>query len=350
MPSFRPTLRSLAARAGVSAMTVSLALRNSREVSAATRRRIHRLAAETGYRPDPTVARLMHHLRTRRTARLKANIAGLIEVWSPQQRQATDYIARLQAGLERRAQELGYAFSTCDLGTFETREQLQRVLLSRGVEGLVVLPLRHNADLADRLDWSQFSAVSATPTLISPRLHSVMPNHYDNMLTACHALQAAGFRRIGLAISREWNQRVKFRWSGGVAWQNEFGETQRVRPLITDAPGPDLDPQEFARWLRRERPDVVITDVLVRAAVASALTALPARARPKVVSMNGPDLACDASMDQRPEQIGAAAIELLTGLLLRGERGLPELPHTTIIDGRWIGGRIAVRRRSSRGS
>lgn len=350
MSSPRPTLRSLAARAGVSAMAVSLALRNSREVSAATRRRIHRLAAELGYRPDPTIARLMHHLRTRRPSRLQANIAGLVEIWSPHQRLSNDYIARLQAGLERRAHELGYAFSTFDLGTFETKEQLQRVLLSRGVEGLVVLPLRHNkANLADRLDWSQFSAVSATPSLTSPRLHSVTPNHYDNMLTACHALRAAGFQRIGLAISRDWNERVKFRWSGGAAWQNQFGGTERVRSLITDAPGPDVDPQAFARWLRRERPDAVITDVHVRAAIATALTGLPARSRPKVVSMNGPDQACDAGIDQRPEQIGAVAIEVLTGLLVRGERGIPELPHTTMIDGRWIGGRIAAKRGTRRG-
>ena len=44
MASTRPTLRSLAREAGVSPMTFSLALRNSREVSAKTRARLQDLA------------------------------------------------------------------------------------------------------------------------------------------------------------------------------------------------------------------------------------------------------------------------------------------------------------------
>ena len=327
-------------------MTVSLALRNSREVSAATRRRLQRLAAAHGYRPDPTTVRLMHHLRTQRPARFQANLAGLVETWSPQQQAADDYVERLRVGLESRARELGYAFSIFDLGAFKSGHQLQRVLLHRGVEGLVVLPLRHATDLSRLLDWSQFSAISATPSLLSPRLHTVTPNHYDNTLLACRALQAAGFRRIGLAVSRDWNRRVKFRWSGGVAWQNQFGGTEPVAPLITDPPGPEVDPAAFADWLQRERPDVVMTDVQVRSAMAAALAALPASTRPKVVSMNWPDHACIAGVDQRPGHIGAAAIELLTGLLNRGERGVPAQPHTTMIDGLWFAGRTAAKGRA----
>ena len=74
MTAPRPTLRSLAAEAGVSAMTMSLALRGSPGVSVTTRRRLRRLAESRGYRPDPHVARLMHHLRTRAPARAQANL------------------------------------------------------------------------------------------------------------------------------------------------------------------------------------------------------------------------------------------------------------------------------------
>src|SRR4051812_821528 len=57
--SSNPTIRSLASEAGVSPMTVSLALRQSSEVSAATRQRILKLARTRGYRPDPQITKLM---------------------------------------------------------------------------------------------------------------------------------------------------------------------------------------------------------------------------------------------------------------------------------------------------
>ena len=336
----RPTLRSLAAVAGVSPMTVSLALRNSREVSAATRQRIQRLAATHGYKPDPTISRLMHHLRVRSPARFQANIAGLIQTWAEHRRAVGDYVERLRAGLESRATALGYAFSAINLNEFSTGAQLQPVLLSRGVEGVVVLPLLRATNLSELLDWSAFSVVSTTPSLVAPVFHSVTPNHFDNTLTICRALTERGFRRIGLAVSQDWNRRVKFRWSGGIAWQNQFGNTEPVPPLITDLPGPELDPASFAAWLTRERPDVVITDATIRIAIATSVATLPRRLRPKIVTMNWPDETCDAGLDQRPENVGAAAIDLLAGLITRGEKGVPESPNSTMIDGRWIAGKL----------
>ncbi len=320
-------------------MTVSLALRNSREVSTAMRKKIIRLAAVRGYRPDPSVAKLMHHLRTKAPARLKANIAGLGQTWAPHRRAVGDYVERLRAGLEERAAALGYSFSMVNIDEFRSGAMLQRVLHSRGIEGIVVLPLLRGSDLGELLDWSAFSAVSTTPSLLAPNLHSVTPNHFDNTLTVCRALTGAGFRRIGLAVSRDWNERVKFRWTGGIAWQNLFGGTQPVPPLVTAHPGPDLEAEEFARWLQQERPDAIITDASIRTEVAAELDALPRRLRPKIITMNWPDAACDAGIDQRPEHVGAAAIDVLAGLLVRGEKGVPVLPNTTMIDGLWVAGR-----------
>ena len=65
----RVGLREVAAAAKVSVMTVSLALRDNPRISATTRERVKRLAAELGYHPDPELSRLMNHLRVSRTAR-----------------------------------------------------------------------------------------------------------------------------------------------------------------------------------------------------------------------------------------------------------------------------------------
>lgn len=338
-----PTLRSLAALAGVSPMTVSLALRNSREVSAATRRRIQQLALERGYQPDPMLTRLMHHLRTRTQARHRANLVGLTSTWSEHRRAVGDYLDRLRAGLAQRAAQLGYTFSLVNLEEFQSPANLQRMLIHRGVEGVVVLPLLRATDLSRALDWSKFSAVATTPSLIAPGLHSVMPNHFDNTLAVCRALTASGFRRIGLAISRDWNERMKYRWSGAIAWHNEFGPAEPVAPLISNLPGPELDPASFHAWLKHEQPDAVITDASVRVTIAGVLAAFPPRSRPSIITMNWPDADCDAGIDQRPERVGAAAIDILAGLLNRGEKGIPDQPNSTMIDGQWIAGRLRSR-------
>src|SRR4051794_41220158 len=59
-----PTIRTVAARAGVSKSLVSLVLQNSPRVSDAKRQAVLEALAELGYRPDP-VARSLAQLRTR---------------------------------------------------------------------------------------------------------------------------------------------------------------------------------------------------------------------------------------------------------------------------------------------
>ena len=60
----RPTMRDVAARAGVSQTLVSLVLRNAPGASAQTRERVLRAAAELGYRPD-TAAQVLRRNRSR---------------------------------------------------------------------------------------------------------------------------------------------------------------------------------------------------------------------------------------------------------------------------------------------
>ena len=338
MPPPRPTIRSLAAEAGVSPATVSFALRNSREVSRPTRDRLQRLAAARGYRPDPQVAKLTHHLRTRALARATTNICGLTQRWPGPQRGPTDYLERLRAAMQARAESLGYTFDVLNLDDYPTRALLQRVLISRGIEGLVLLPRREPGDLSGRLDWSAFSTVAATSSVLAPQFHCVTPNHFDNMIHACQQLTRAGFHRIGLAMSKEGDVRVNHRWAGGIAWQNQFGGTHPVIPLIDDRPGPNLDATTLANWLVREQPDAVVFETLDLAVVDYALRILRARRRPKVVTMNWPNSAADYGIDQRAERIGTVAIEMLAAMIVRGEKGVPPLPNTMMIDGQWMPG------------
>src|SRR5947209_15920972 len=61
MASRQITLRDIAAKAGVSVMTVSRALRNHPNLASDTRARILQLADRLGYRPNPMVSALMRY-------------------------------------------------------------------------------------------------------------------------------------------------------------------------------------------------------------------------------------------------------------------------------------------------
>jgi LacI family transcriptional regulator len=57
-PSGKPTLRSIANMTGLATTTISRALNNAPELSAETRERVQKIAAEVGYVPDRTALRL----------------------------------------------------------------------------------------------------------------------------------------------------------------------------------------------------------------------------------------------------------------------------------------------------
>lgn len=344
MDAPRPTLRSLAAEAGVSPMTVSLALRNHPSISAERRAAIRKLAEQRGYRPDPSVAKLMHHLRTQRPARFQACLAGLTERWPAEMaRTPGSFPQRLEAGLRHRAEALGYKFELFHREDYPKAAQLRRVLHSRGIEGLVIMPLRAPQALDDALPWAEFAAVSVTSSVLSPALPAVLPRHFDNVLEACMRLTAAGYRRIGLAISHNWDVRVNHRWTGALAWQNLHGGTEPVRAFLGEG---DLamDPVALARWLAAERPDAVIGEQFPADTWKPLLADLPAAQRPALITTNWPNAGAAAGIDQQVELIGAAAIDVLSGLLNRGEKGLPTHPTTTVVHGRWVAGTLKPRR------
>src|SRR5882724_6608619 len=107
-PEQRPTLRSIAREVGVSHATVSMALRNHPLISAKTRQRVRRVADRLGYRPDPEVAKLMHHLRLKHKARFQSTIAALSTVAEGHE---TPYALAIAEGAHRAAVALGYGFS-----------------------------------------------------------------------------------------------------------------------------------------------------------------------------------------------------------------------------------------------
>lgn len=315
-------------------MTVSLALRAHGSIPAATRARIQRVARDQGYVPDPMVAKLMGHLATRRSKRHHANLCALTPA-APYLR-PQGFLDRMLRSLASRAESLGYAFSVVNMDAYSSPARLRRFLRSRGIEGIVLTPMESPRDLRGALAWEEFSAVSVTPSVVQPQFHTVSPNHFDNMLKTCRALNAAGYRRIGLALPQDRDELVRHRWSGAFAWHNLFDAEMPLPPLLDPTSRVTIEPLKLDGWLREHSPEVVITD-RAESAVADALKRNfgPGK-RPLLVAMNWPNPFAGAGIDQRVEDIGAMAIERLAAMIQHGEKGPARTPSTTMVEGEWV--------------
>jgi LacI family transcriptional regulator, galactose operon repressor len=121
-------LKDIAKQIGVSVMTVSKALRDAPDVSAATKAKIKSLAAQMGYVPDSSA----QGLRTRTT-----KLFGLVipSITNP-------VFARIVFAIEERAHDLGYdVLLAHSLNKPEREENCIRHLLSRRVDGLFISPV-----------------------------------------------------------------------------------------------------------------------------------------------------------------------------------------------------------------
>jgi DNA-binding LacI/PurR family transcriptional regulator len=121
-------LKDIAQLVGVSVMTVSKALRDEPDVSAATKAKIKKLALDMGYVPDSSA----QGLRTRTT-----KLFGLVIPST-----TNPIYARIVFALEERAFELGYDLLIAHtLNKPEREDYVLRRLLSRRVDGLFITPV-----------------------------------------------------------------------------------------------------------------------------------------------------------------------------------------------------------------
>lgn len=324
--SSRITLREIAAAAHVSVMTVSYALRNSPEVSAAERERIQMLAERLGYRPDPLLSHLMAHLRTQRTPKSAANLALLTML-------DAEFVRRLVAGATQRAGKLGYDLTRIDLRTVKNTGALTRTLLARGVAGVVLAPVEDPGLYRDLLDWSQFAAVAMTYSLVNLPVNRVVAHHFDNAVRTFALLKERGYRRIGLAMTPDMEFRANHSYSGAYARLGLI-EGDDLPPILLL--GEDRR-TAVSRWFKRHRPDAVVlaNSNHLRESIAPHVPA-PVLQATTFVCLDHDARDHVPGIDQLFETIGSHAVDDVVSQIQRGERGLRPNPTVTMVEGQWV--------------
>jgi len=149
------TLRSLAATLKLSISTVSSALRNSPVVKPETAARVQAAAVGAGYRLNPLAGAVMSELRRARVHKFRGSIAVVDTSEVDRPASSAQFHSLMFEGAALRGQELNFKVERFALNKGGlTLRRLGTILVSRGVQGVMVLPGWRVPDLSG-LDWSR---------------------------------------------------------------------------------------------------------------------------------------------------------------------------------------------------
>ena len=334
-PRPESTLATIAAAAGCSVATVSRALHGSPLLPERTIVRIQRLADRLGYRSNPLVTQVMSHLRGAHVAPPRGTLAYLVfGTAAGEWRKHLTFVGFFE-GARARAEELGFRldqFWADDPAISPAR--LAQILRARGITGVIVGPAP-GLPTAPRLDWSDFAPVKIGVPLPELPLPCAVSNHYRAMLRVIERVKALGYRRLGLVLQEHQNIKTSGLWLAPLAYHEQhLRPSERVAPLVM----PRWREAEFSRWYRLHRPEVVIG---LRSELITWLARL-GRNVPDHVGFVHLDRCTErgefAGIDQKPREVGAAAVDMVVSRLLANERNLQVSPRQLLVEGVWVDG------------
>lgn len=341
-------METVARKAGVSRNAVSLALRNDPSISAATRQRIHAIAKALGYQRNPIHGELMSQMRLKGYGRTQATLALINANRDPRAFTEHPTIPEYVKGCRRRAQQLGYPLDLFWLHQSDTgASRWIEILEARGIRGILLVGLMKQNRLPEALLplFQRFPTVVTGVRTRDPALSFSCVDHHILALRAFEKALELGYRRPGLVLDGIIDELVEHRFSSGYRCGQEYlPNARRLRPFF-QVDEARAHPRLFEAWLEREKPDVIFTLYNV---VKYWLDKLGYHV-PKKVGLiqlewraNRPEW---AGMNQHNEVTGEAAIDMLIGMIHRGEAGIPEFPRATLIGPTWVDGQTVVRDR-----
>jgi len=335
MKKIRPSCKTIAEAAGVSRMTVSMALRDHPRVAPETRKRIKRIAEEQGYTPDPNLTELMRYLRKRDISKEEPVIAILNGQKRPLKELGKDSLLVRQGAIER-AHELG--FKTEDFWLQEPGMRLQRViqiLQTRGIHGIIVLPVENLNDVFS-LPQEDFMGVATCGVAARLGFNQVHPHFYQSMHVGISNLSKKGFERIGFCVTESEDLRSNHLYQSYLLWhQQNIPESERVQPLFRK----EIGQSELLDWVEKERPDVVLSpnaehyDWLKGSGLR-----IPDDISFAALSPATESLGEIAQVQVGYRKIGATAIDVLKTKLAHEQLGPTDNPAVTLIRGEWKDG------------
>jgi len=331
MPALPPpvTMKDVAQACGVSVVTVSRALRGDRRHSEATRSKIHRMATKMGYRPNPLVSALMSARGRQHPGKSTVNL-GILNLGTPWEEHPF-YIGALE-----QARALGYSIEAFHLARGAPAGiRLRRILQSRGVKGLLILPAP-GPNWEIEFDFSGFAAATIGYSVVSPNLPRVVTDSYGRLSQVLERVSRLGYRKVGLLSSPNDNERLKNQYLAAVEVHHRLHRSgARVHRL--DLESDHWRPatrRALTDWVKQHRLEAVISQLAgAEEQLERAGFSIPRTLAFVFLHRHGdPRITC---MDQMQEWIGRKAADVVVGMINRNEFEIPAHSQTVMIPSVW---------------
>jgi len=197
-PGFRPTIYDVADEAGVAISTVSRVLNGSNEVSDATRQRVQSAIRKLQFQPQRTARNLAQQSTT--------NVAVALP-------SATSlFFVELLKGVKDALRDSDVDLLLCNLGSAQPYPTLQRFLNRGAVDGLLLMSMPVEGEMAEQLLHLQAPVV-----LLGSQCAGLDAYWWDDVEGARMAtayLIEQGHRRIGLVTAQTWSMNAAPRLRG----------------------------------------------------------------------------------------------------------------------------------------
>jgi LacI family transcriptional regulator len=338
----RVTMEQIGAKLGISKAAVSLAMRGSTRVSAETQQRVRELAKQLGYSPSPMLSNLMAHIRASRPPSDHGTLAYLYSA-GPGPFPDPTFSGRVFHAARAHAPSHGYRLEAINLASYHGRMRaLEKILRNRGIDGFIVGSLAFSpAHLSMSIEG--FSSIAVGYSLARPRMCRVCSDTFSGMLTALRSLAKSGYKRPGFFLhTRDADARTNHQFLSAFLWhQNQLSIDYRVP--IGQARRAEDAPRMLIRWIKKYRPDVVLS-FLIRGDIVlqNAGLSVPNDIGYVNLSVEASDPSVNVNestyLSQSIELLGQTAVDRLVSRIYQNERTSVSQELVTLVPCQFVEG------------
>lgn len=313
-----------------------MVFRNHPSIPEKTNKRIRDLAKKMGYMHDPMLSALAAY----RTSHRPVAFHGTM-VWMTNSREGFDWktsphFLEYYKGIVARAKQHGYQIEEFDINEYwKNPKRLASIMHSRNIQGILLCP-QPSAHTVIDLPWEYLSVVTFGYSLQAPRFNTVAYAFYRSIRLTLERVYALGYKRVGLVLDPSDDARYDHNVMAGFLLHEfqRFGKLP-VRPLVDNY---RKEPELLKSWLIKEKPDAIVCqdwrvgDLLKKLGyqtpddIGLACAGFPMGAK----ELSG--------IQENSRELATTAVDLLTAMIQRGERGIPAKPQQILIEGDWVNG------------
>ncbi|WPJ94161.1 LacI family DNA-binding transcriptional regulator [Coraliomargarita algicola] len=326
----RVTLKTIAECVGVHVSTVSLALRDHHRISVEMRKKIQDLAVEMGYRPDPSMRALCAYRHAVQPREVQSGLAYLTNFDS-----SVPYQRLVRDNARRRAEELGYNLIEYNLLKQDiSLERLKSIWWSQGLRGIIVGPFRNQTKLELTLD--QWPVVAVGHSVQEPNFNRVTTHHLQNMLTHLEELHSRGYRRVGLCLPTNLDERTGGQIHAAYLLDSKMAGLESPPPVFSKWPALD----GIAEWIQQHRIEAVIGHVDHYKALLALGFVIPKQIGFSVltISRDQQEWADLAGFDEMTEELSANMVDFLVSLIHEQAKGVLNPQRFFLVSGNFRDG------------